>query len=143
MTSYTEKVKGVQKGFELEAVRKINKIQNYDKNKGEYVINENGKMIGFSPAMIAVFYLINHAANSDSTVLLLGETGTGKELVARAIHHYRNDKNNFIPVNCTVLDEQQIASELFGYVKGAFTGADPKGRKGAFELANNGTILLD
>ncbi|HPX27691.1 MAG TPA: sigma 54-interacting transcriptional regulator, partial [Treponemataceae bacterium] len=84
------------------------------------------------------------AARSDSTVFLKGESGTGKELFARSIHNASMRKNNpFIVINCATLPENLIESELFGYEKGSFTGASPKGKIGKFEQANNGTLFLD
>lgn len=83
-------------------------------------------------------------SNSSVTVLLLGETGTGKDLFARAIHNRSNrNKDIFMPVNCGAIPENLIESELFGYEKGSFTGANKTGKIGKFELSKNGTILLD
>jgi DNA-binding NtrC family response regulator len=100
-------------------------------------------LVGDSPAMQAVNKLITRIAPTDSTVMILGETGTGKELVARTIvqQSLRADKP-FIPVNCGALSEQLAESELFGHRKGAFTGADRE-HKGLFEVANGGTLFLD
>jgi DNA-binding NtrC family response regulator len=96
-----------------------------------------------SPRMMDVFDLITHVADTPSTVLILGETGTGKEQVARAIHQSssRRDKP-FVAVNCGALNENLLESELFGHEKGSFTGAAGQ-RKGRFELADGGTIFLD
>mgnify|MGYP001368728148 CR=1 FL=1 len=101
------------------------------------------ELIGDSPAMAAVRELIAKAAPTDSTVLVRGETGTGKELVARALHDQslRADKP-FVAVNCGALPEHLIESELFDHCKGAFTGAD-RARKGLFESAGGGTLFLD
>ncbi len=101
------------------------------------------EIIGTSPALKAVLSLISKVARSDSTVLITGETGTGKELVARAIHR-RSDRASraFVSVNCAAIPRDLIASELFGHEKGAFTGATQQ-RLGRFELANGGTIFLD
>ncbi|MGL5175964.1 MAG: sigma-54 interaction domain-containing protein [Cetobacterium sp.] len=87
---------------------------------------------------------IKHVAPSKSTVLITGESGTGKELVARALH-YHSDRRNapFVVINCAAIPESLLESELFGYVRGAFTGADKNGRMGKFELANGGVIFLD
>jgi Nif-specific regulatory protein len=100
-------------------------------------------IIGSSRAMQHVFHLLDKVLNSSTAVLLLGETGTGKELVARIIHHNGPRKNNpFIVENCAALSEHLLESELFGHVKGAFTGAMAD-KKGLFELATGGTVFLD
>jgi two-component system response regulator AtoC len=100
-------------------------------------------IIGDSPAMRKVFAKVRRAAPSDSTVLLTGESGTGKELVARAIHLLspRADRE-FVPVDCSALVETLLESELFGHVKGSFTGA-LQTKHGLFELANHGTFFFD
>uniref|UniRef100_A0A7V4G9C0 Sigma-54-dependent Fis family transcriptional regulator n=1 Tax=Desulfobacca acetoxidans TaxID=60893 RepID=A0A7V4G9C0_9BACT len=100
-------------------------------------------IVGRSPAMQQVFAKIRRAAPSDSTVLLTGESGTGKELVARAIHRLspRRDRE-FVPVDCSALVETLLESELFGHVKGSFTGAHQT-KHGLFELANHGTFFFD
>jgi transcriptional regulator with PAS, ATPase and Fis domain len=80
----------------------------------------------------------------DSTVLISGETGTGKELFAQSIHNFsQRNKYPFVAINCAALPENILESELFGYVKGAFTGARPEGKMGIFEQAHTGTIFLD
>jgi DNA-binding NtrC family response regulator len=100
-------------------------------------------LIGNSPAMGAVHRLINTVAPSDSTVLILGETGTGKELVARNLFQQSKRADMpFIPVNCGALSEHLVESELFGHRKGSFTGSD-RDHKGLFEVANGGTLFLD
>lgn len=100
-------------------------------------------MIGNHPSMQRVKALIEKVAPTPSTVLIRGETGTGKELAARSVHEYsdRADKP-FVPVNCGALPDNLIESELFGHRKGAFTGAEEH-RKGLFEVANGGTLFLD
>jgi formate hydrogenlyase transcriptional activator len=101
------------------------------------------EIIGTSPALQAVLLRISKVAPSDSTVLITGETGTGKELVARAIHRRSNRASRaFVSVNCAAIPRDLIASELFGHEKGAFTGATQQ-RLGRFELANGGTLFLD
>ena len=100
-------------------------------------------IVGQSPAMQTVFAKIKRAAPSDSTVLLTGESGTGKELAARAIHQLSHRKNKeFVPVDCSALVESLLESELFGHVKGSFTGAHQT-KHGLFELANHGTFFFD
>jgi two-component system response regulator PilR (NtrC family) len=99
--------------------------------------------IGKSEPMQKVFFLIRQVADTTSTVLITGESGTGKELVARAIHFNSVRKDRpFVTVNCGALPETLLESELFGYMKGAFTGATSN-KQGLFEAANNGTIFLD
>ncbi len=100
-------------------------------------------IVGSSPALRKVLSQVSKVAPSDSTVLILGETGTGKELIARAIHkRSMRAKRAFIAVNCAAIPQSLIASELFGHEKGAFTGATQR-RLGRFEAANGGTIFLD
>ena len=102
-----------------------------------------GDLVGSSPSIKDVYSLIQTVAQYDTTVLIYGETGTGKELVARTIHSCSQRSNGpFIPVNCSALTPSLLESELFGHVKGAFTGA-AKDRQGRFELAEGGTIFLD
>ena len=100
-------------------------------------------MVGESPAMKQVYEQINKVADSRATVLIRGPSGTGKELVARAIHHSSPRKSRpFIKVNCAALSAGLLESELFGHERGAFTGAHER-KVGRFELANHGTLLLD
>ncbi len=101
------------------------------------------EIVGVSPALRAVLSRVSKVAPTDSTVLLTGETGTGKELIARAIHkRSRRSSRAFVSVNCAAIPASLIASELFGHEKGAFTGATQR-RLGRFELAEEGTIFLD
>lgn len=113
-------------------------------NRGlKETFSKPGKMIGNSPAMQEVFRLINRVCRSNATVLLLGESGVGKELAAKVIHENSSRADRpFIPVNCAALPETLLESELFGHEAGAFTGATSR-RLGRFELANEGTIFLD
>lgn len=97
-----------------------------------------------SPVMKRVIEQARRYAESDSTILISGETGTGKELFARALHSASRRANAaFVPVNCAAIPDTLLESELFGYVEGAFTGAVKGGKQGLFELANGGTLFLD
>jgi transcriptional regulator with GAF, ATPase, and Fis domain len=105
--------------------------------------NQANAIIGHSQKMQEVFNLVEKVADCDSTILITGETGTGKGLVAKAIHRYSNRKNKpFISINCGAIPENLLESELFGHVRGAFTGATVS-KSGKFELAHGGTIFLD
>jgi len=104
---------------------------------------ERYRMVGSSPAMQGIYRLIDKAAGSQSKVLIVGEHGTGKEMIARAIHHNSSRAAGpFVAVNCAAIPEALIESELFGHEKGAFTGASTSHR-GKFEQANGGTLFLD
>ncbi|MEW6439799.1 MAG: sigma-54 dependent transcriptional regulator [bacterium] len=112
-----------------------------DQELPSQMIFEN--IIGNSPRMIDVFKIISKVAATDTTVLIIGESGTGKELVARAIHNnsHRRD-SHFVVVDCLTLTHSLLESELFGHVKGSFTGA-VSAKAGFFEIANGGTLFLD
>jgi DNA-binding NtrC family response regulator len=100
-------------------------------------------LLGRTPAMTGVYKQIAHAASADAPVLIIGESGTGKELVARAIHQHSNRSSRpFVPINCGALTETLLESELFGHVKGSFTGAVADA-KGVFQTAHTGTVFLD
>jgi transcriptional regulator with GAF, ATPase, and Fis domain len=106
-------------------------------------ISMDSIVVGESPRMRAVFEFVRVIAESESTVLLLGETGTGKEMIARLIHHTSRRRHRpFVAVSCAILAESLIESELFGHERGAFTGAI-KDRRGRFEAADGGTTFLD
>jgi len=114
--------------------------------KGKPMVKNRALMsniVGESDKMLSLLELVEKVAESNSTVLIQGESGTGKELIARAIHDLSNRKNrNFVPVNSAAIPEDLLESELFGHVKGAFTGAIAN-RIGRFEMADKGTIFLD
>jgi two-component system response regulator AtoC len=101
-----------------------------------------GEFVGRSPKMHELYDLIRQVAPARSSVLIVGETGTGKELVARAIHQASGRAGLFVPINCAAIPADLLESELFGHLKGAFTGAH-RDRMGKFELASGGTIFLD
>ncbi|MBF7097710.1 sigma-54 interaction domain-containing protein [Alkalibacter mobilis] len=124
----------------------IKKYNLYNQKKEISIIDScpESSIIGDSPEMIKIRQLIKYVSKTDATVLITGETGTGKEVVANEIfeNSYRSNKP-YIKVNCAAIPESLLESELFGYDKGAFTGALNKTKPGYFELANGGTILLD
>src|ERR671923_812303 len=142
----------VQKPFEIEEMEvKIEKALEMRrlKNELDYLrgtqqdIYDFDKIVGSSPALARVLDIVKKVAKSNTTVLIRGETGTGKELIAGAIHHNSlRASRNFVKVNCAALQENLLESELFGHEKGAFTGAD-KQRIGRFEQADGGTLFLD
>src|SRR5579871_5409555 len=101
------------------------------------------EMIGSSPRMVEIYKTISRVAPTNATVLIEGETGTGKEMIARMIHnHSQREPQPFVPVDCGSITPSLIESELFGALRGAYTGAE-KDRVGVFEAANNGTVFLD
>src|SRR5579872_3893193 len=101
------------------------------------------EMVGSSPRMIEIYKTVSRVAPTDATVLIEGETGTGKELIARMIHqNSRRVQQPFVPVDCGAIAPSLLESELFGTLKGAYTGAD-RDRMGVFEAGNNGTVFLD
>jgi len=142
----------VQKPFEIEEMEvKIEKALEMKrlKNELEYLrgtqhdIYDFDRIVGSSAALQKVLDIVKKVAKSNTTVLIRGETGTGKELIAGAIHHNSlRTSRNFVKVNCAALQENLLESELFGHEKGAFTGAD-KQRIGRFEQADGGTLFLD
>ena len=134
----------VHAAFELSRSRKeIRKLRSREFLLENKINREYENMIGQSPAMRSVFETIDKVADTDANILILGENGTGKELVARAIHKSSSRKGqSFIPVDMAAIPESLFESELFGHVKGAFTGAG-KDRAGRFELASGGTLFLD
>ncbi len=105
---------------------------------------ESVQLISSSPTMKSILDIVEKVAGVDSTVLIEGESGVGKGVIASKIHQLsRRSRDPFITVNCGAIPENLIESELFGYEGGAFTGAKKEGKKGLFELANNGTVFLD
>ncbi|MBA3937989.1 MAG: sigma-54-dependent Fis family transcriptional regulator [Planctomycetes bacterium] len=141
----------IEKPFKLERLRHTVGLLLEKQRLGRQVARLSGKatgrvsLVAHSSAMKRVMALVKRVAGvPGTTVLIQGESGVGKELVARAIHERssRVDKN-FVAINCAALSENLLEAELFGYEKGAFTGADSKGKAGLFEVADGGTIFLD
>ena len=129
----------VKRAFEKAKLEQEVKVLKREVQKSFSVDN----IIGKSPAMLAVFDLIKLVATSSASVLISGESGAGKELVARALHNSGGRKGRpFVPLNCTAIPENLLESELFGHIKGSFTGAISD-KKGLFEEANGGTLFLD
>ena len=124
----------------LEHRRLVSRLQAYDR---EVVLPKFENIVGESPQMQEVFRTIEKVARSNATILILGETGVGKELVAEALHRNSSRAESpFVKMNCAALHENLLESELFGHERGSFTGADRQ-RIGRFELANEGTLFLD
>jgi two-component system response regulator AtoC len=125
------------------AVKHVQSLQQVEEEIPMVPLESTRTLIGSSPRIVEVYKTIARATLSSSTVLIHGESGTGKELVARAIHANSERKaKKFVAVNCGALTESLLESELFGYVKGAFTGAQTD-KRGLFEDANGGTLFLD
>jgi DNA-binding NtrC family response regulator len=129
----------VRNALDMKRVRQENQLLKKQLKK----TSDLKTIIGKSEEMEKVFKMVDKVADTDSTVLIYGESGTGKELIARAIH-YRSQRNNgpFVSINCGALPENLLESELFGHVKGSFTGAI-KDKEGLFKVAQGGTFFLD
>lgn len=127
--------------FHTEITKREERIQDLNSELGSKYRYHN--LIGKSKKMQVIYRLLEKIQNSESTVLVQGENGTGKELVAKAIHYHSPRKDHvFIAQNCSAFNDNLLDSELFGHVKGSFTGA-VKDKKGLFEMANGGTLFLD
>lgn len=144
------KVYGHDYGFifmlkDLTSIKRIeNKLKKHLKNKNYTAKHNFNNLIGNSQVWKDTINRAKKIAKSDGTVLITGETGTGKELFAQSIHNYSDRaKSPFIAFNCAALSAELLESELFGYEEGAFTGAKKEGKKGLFESAHTGTIFLD
>jgi DNA-binding NtrC family response regulator len=140
-----------RRSLEEQNARLREEIEAHDRTKGtveclvEEIRSSHGfeEVLGESPALLKLLDQVGQVAATDSTVLIQGETGTGKELIARAIHgRSRRSERPLIKVNCAALPRELVESELFGHEKGAFTGATQQ-RRGRFELADGGTLFLD
>ncbi len=141
----------IQKPFKMDDIRLVvrNAFGKQKLQKDVLILKEQLKapsldnILGKSMPMIELFALIPKVAQSSANVLIVGESGTGKELVAKALHNLSLRKDNhFVAINCAAIPENLLESELFGYMKGAFTGA-VSNKEGLFEYANDGTLLLD
>ena len=134
--------------YTLQEVSKIQELETRLREKiylrGHYAKHTFEDIIGDSPAILSAIHTAKRYSVVDSNILILGKTGTGKELFAQSIHNYSpRKKGPFVAVNCAALPESLLESELFGYVEGAFTGASKGGKPGLFELAHRGTLFLD
>ena len=141
----------IQKPFKMDDIRLVvkNALEKQKLRKDVSILKQQLKppslenIVGRSPSMQALFSVISKTAESSASVLITGESGTGKELVAKAIHSLSPRKDNhFVAINCAAIPEGLLETELFGYMKGAFTGA-ASNKQGLFELANDGTLFLD
>src|SRR5690349_13264810 len=146
-TDYIRKSPGMVDEIKLAIRRALEKValsrQNFAFKRDAATRNSLDNIIGVSAAMEKLKHTIRTVASTQSTVLIYGESGTGKELVARAVHTCSPRATDpFVSINCGAFPETLLESELFGYVKGAFTGAT-QNKRGLFEVANGGTIFLD
>jgi two-component system response regulator PilR (NtrC family) len=135
----------ITKPFNVDELRKVVRTAAAKRRKGAVTetAEEFSGIIGSSPEMLKIFDLIRRVAPTPASVLIYGESGTGKELIARAIHNFsKAAKNPFVPINCSAIPESLMESELFGHVKGSFTGAVTD-KIGLFEQAHGGTLFLD
>ncbi len=133
----------IPKPFDISKIRKV--VKEIKEIFSAKMVSDSSEtdIIGKSPSMKDVFKIVGRASASNQPVLITGESGTGKEVVAKLIHSYSNRSDRpFIPINCAAIPSGLIESELFGYEKGAFTGAD-RSRQGKFQAADGGTIFLD
>ncbi|MDB5106645.1 MAG: Fis family transcriptional regulator [Fibrobacteres bacterium] len=128
----------------LERAKRLRALESEDDDAPSWIpVDPDWPMIGESEAMKSIFSVLRRLSDTDVSVLITGESGTGKELCARAIHkHSRRRNAAFVPINCGAIPENLLESELFGYVKGAFTGADAD-KMGLIESAHKGTLFLD
>ncbi|MBU4539097.1 MAG: sigma-54 dependent transcriptional regulator [Weeksellaceae bacterium] len=136
-------ITSVKNALDKRILQKTNQVLNIENTTLKKKVNKKYQMIGESPALKKIQDMIEKVAASDARVLITGPNGAGKELVAHAIHSQSDrSKGPMIEVNCAAIPSELIESELFGHVKGSFTGAI-RDKQGKFELANNGTIFLD
>jgi len=118
--------------------------QHYQRELKKIQYETSGQLVIASEKMKSIMSLVVHLGNVNSTVLILGESGVGKEIIAQELHNHSNRKDKpYIRINCAAIPDNLLESELFGYEAGAFTGASPKGKRGIFEIASGGTLFLD
>lgn len=130
--------------LEINELRKKNQEYKKALEEAAHTNSALAKIVGHSPAITRVKKTINDYADSNLSILITGETGVGKEVFASAIHDMSSRRNQpFVKINCAAIPRELLESELFGYEPGAFTGAKRTGKKGLFEIANHGTVLLD
>lgn len=128
----------------LQSLEKKNKKYLKELNDIKEILRKSDDFIGENIQIKKIKKIIKAVSKTDATIMISGETGCGKEILAKEIHKKSNRKNNpYIKINCAAIPESLIESELFGYEKGSFTGAVNTGKQGIFEIANGGTILLD
>lgn len=133
----------ITKPFKVEEIKSTINSALHPTNKQKDLVHTSYGIIGDSPEMVKIYDLIQRIAPTQANILIYGESGTGKELVAKAIHNNSQAaRNNFVPISCNAIPESLFESELFGHIKGSFTGATAN-RVGLFGLANNGTAFLD
>lgn len=129
---------------EIERIRAENKVMKKKLIQYQNAFNPLSKVVGTSPCMLELKQAIEDYAQSNFPIIITGETGVGKEVFSSAIHQLSNRAlNNYVKINCAAIPKDLLESELFGYEEGAFSGAKKGGKAGKFELANNGTLLLD
>lgn len=144
VTNLRDMTKLVELENRLEYIEDLNEKYYFEAKELRKINERKYNMIGNSKSIINIYEMIDKIAEVDATVLILGKTGVGKEEVAREIHKNSLRKEGpFIKINCSSIPDNLFESEIFGYSKGAFTGADSKGKPGLLELAEHGTILLD
>src|ERR1700712_2115899 len=126
------------------ALKAQNEMRAATTHKPQLTVEEyEDSIVGKSPAMQQVFKMVGRVSHSDAPVMITGESGSGKELVARALHHYSQRSNkSFVAINCAAIPDQLLESELFGHEKGSFTGASSQ-RIGRFEQSHGGSLFLD
>ena len=129
---------------ELDEIKELKQdFTNNTKAKSKESISKDQFLVGTSPRTVELYKQVDLVAPTDYSVIIYGESGTGKEVIAKTIHQKSNrNKNPFLPVDCGTLSRELAASELFGHVKGSFTGAFAD-KEGYFEAANGGTLFLD